>query len=217
MKTDSDVKNDVECELKWEPSVNEAHIGVAVHHGIVTLTGHVPTYAQKVAAESATKRLHSVKAVANEIEVKLPNAGKRDDEDLAEACLAALRANISVPDERLKVIVKQGWITLEGELEWQFQRAEAEASVRYLSGVVGVTDKIKLVARATAIDVKDKIEAALKRSAELDARRISVETRDGKVVLHGTVRTWAERNVAQYAAWAAPGVTAVENDLTISP
>lgn len=217
MKSDLELKNDVESELKWEPAVNEAHIGVTVKNGIVTLTGHVPLYAEKYAAERAAQRVYGVKALANELDVKLPSSGKRTDEDIAAACLGALRGHSSVPNDKIQVVVNSGWITLEGQLEWQYQKIAAENAVRYLGGVTGVTNNIKLTPRVSAGDVKDKIEAALKRSAEVDARRISVETRDGTVILHGSVRSWAEKDEAQHAAWAAPGVTAVESDITVAP
>jgi len=217
MKTDSELKRDVENELKWEPSVNEAHIGVTVKDGVVTLTGHVPSYAEKYGAEKAAKRLYSVKAVADELDVKLPGGSKRTDEDIAQTCVSAFKANYSVPDNKIKIVVNNGWVTLEGEVEWQFQRQAALNAVRYLTGVIGVANNITVKARVTPGDVKDKIEAAFKRNAEIDARRVSVETRDGKVILHGSVRSWAERDEAQEADWAAPGVTAVENQLAITP
>lgn len=217
MKTDSELKHDVEHELKWEPSVNEAHIGVSVKSGVVTLSGHVPAYAEKYAAEKAAKRVYGVKAVADELDVKLPGSSKRTDEDIAAACVAGLKAHYSVPDDKIKILVRSGWVTLEGEVEWQYQRAAAETAVRYLTGVVGVTDSISVKARVSTKDVKEKIEAAFKRSAEIDARRVAVDTHDGKVVLRGSVRSWAEREEAQQAAWAAPGVVAIENDLVVIP
>jgi len=217
MKTDIELKDDVSTELKWEPSVNEAHIGVIVKDGVVTLTGHVLSYAEKYGAEKAAKRVYGVKAVADELDVKLPGSSKRTDEDIAQACVNALKFNYSVPNEKIKILVSKGWVTLEGEVEWQYQREAATNAVRCLTGVTGVSTSITLKAHVSPSDVKDKIEAAFKRSAEIDARRVSVEARAGKVILHGSVRSWAEREAAQQAAWAAPGVTAVENFLAVTP
>jgi osmotically-inducible protein OsmY len=217
MKTDSELKRDVENELKWEPSVNEAHIGVSVKEGVVTLSGHVPSYAEKYAAEKAAKRVYGVKAVADELDVKLPGSAKRTDEDIAAACVSALKANYSVPDEKIKVVVNNGWVTLEGEVEWQYQREAAHNAVRYLTGVTGVSNSITIKSRVSPKDVKDKIVAAFHRWADIDARRIDIEAHDGKVILRGNVRSWAERDEAQQAAWAAPGVTTVENDLVVMP
>jgi osmotically-inducible protein OsmY len=217
MKSDSGLKRDVENELKWEPSVNEAHIGVSVKDGIVTLSGHVPSYAEKYGAEKAAKRVYGVKAVADELDVKVPGSIKRTDEDIAQACVDALKANYSVPDEKIKVVVNNGWVTLEGEVEWQYQREAATNAVRYLTGMRGVSNDIKIKVRVTPKDVKDQIEAAFKRSAEIDARRVGVDVHDGRVVLHGSVSSWSEREQAQKAAWAAPGVTVVDNQIMVAP
>lgn len=215
MKTDQQLKQDITNELAWEPSVNEAHIGVTVNSGIVALSGHVPTYGEKYGAEKAAKRVSGVKAVANEIDVKLGSDAKRGDEDIASACLNALHAHSAVPDDQLKLLVSDGWVTLEGRIDWQYQKTAAESAIRYLLGVRGITNRIEVKSRASAADVKGNIEAAFRRSAEIDAKRIVVETREGKVILQGQVHSWAEKTEAQNAAWSAPGVTSVENDLIV--
>ncbi len=216
MKSDKDLQHDVQEELKWEPSVNAAHIGVAVTGGVVTLTGHVPSYAEKYGAEKAAKRVYGVKAVADELDIKLPGSFKRTDEDIAQACVSALKDNYSVPHEKIKVVVNSGWVTLDGQVEWQYQKNAAMNAVRFLTGFTGVSNNITVKTHVSPSDVKNKIEAAFKRSAEIDARRVSVEAREGKVTLHGHVRSWAEREEAQEAAWAAPGVTAVENEIEVT-
>ncbi len=218
MKTDAQLQQDVLEELKWEPAVNAAQIGVTAKQGVIGLTGHVPSYGEKYAAEKTAARVYGVRAVANELDVKLPGGLTRTDEEVATECVTALYANYTVPNEKVKVVVRDGWVTLAGELEWKYQKDAAEASVRHMTGVRGITNVITIKPpHASSGDVKAKIEAALKRNAEVDARRISVETHDGKVILHGSVRSWTERQEAQHAAWAAPGVTAVESDITISP
>lgn len=217
MKSDAALRDDVLEELKWEPSVNAAHIGVSVRDGIVTLSGHVPSFVEKYAAEKAAKRVYGVKAVADELDVRLADNNRRSDEDIARACLEALQFNASVPAEKIKIIVRNNWVTLEGEVEWQYQKDAAVTVVREQTGVTGITNAITVKPKVSPRDVRGQIEAAFKRHAQIDARRISVESHDGKVVLHGNVRSWSERDQAQQAAWAAPGVTAVENHITVSP
>src|SRR5258705_8929169 len=174
-ETDSQLQRDVMKELEWEPRIDAAHIGVAANDGVITLSGSVPSYWEKYAAVKAAKRVYGVKAVVDEIDVKLPGSSERTDTDIAEAAVRALKNNLSVPDDKIKVTVRKGWITLEGEVEWQHQKTAAERSVRYLVGVKGVSNLITVKPRVTPTDIKMKIEEALKRSAEMDARRITVE------------------------------------------
>lgn len=202
--------------LDWEPSVDATRIGVAVSGGIVTLTGEVPSYPDLWAAERAIKQIIGVKGFANELVVRLPGDAHRSDTDLANSAVKALEWDVQVPHQRIKVRVSNGWITLDGEVPWQFQREAAERAVRHLLGVVGVSNMITLAARVTPKDLKNRIEAAFKRTAELDARMIKINTKGSTVVLEGEVHSWAERDQAERAVWAAPGVMAVEDHLAVT-
>jgi osmotically-inducible protein OsmY len=214
---DATIQQDVLQELKWDPSIDATNIGVAVKDGVVTLTGYVHAFVDKWAAEKAAKRVYGVHAVVNRIEVRLPGSSERTDEDIARDALAALRNNVSVPDDKIKVTVSDSWITLEGEVDWQYQKNAAEDAVRHLRGVIGVVNLISVKPAALATELKQRIEEAFKRSAEVDARRVSVEVDGGKVTLRGTVRSFAERDEAERQAWAAPGVWSVENEIRVEP
>jgi osmotically-inducible protein OsmY len=215
--TDNELKQHVQSALDWEPSLDASDIGISVDEGVVTLRGNVVSYAEKIAAERVALRVYGVKAVANDLAVHLVSGFERTDTEIAQAAVAALKWNTVVPDDRVTVTAANGWLTLNGTLDGQYQKDAAARAVRDLMGVKGVTNNITVQPRVKTIDVRDKIEAAFKRSAEIDARRINVNATDGKVILSGNVHSWAERQEAERAAWAAPGVTQVEDRLTIMP
>lgn len=215
-QNDITLRKDVIDELEFDPSVDARTIGVAIEDGIVALTGHVESYAAKKNAERIVKRVHGVTGVANDVEVKLHIAVERDDVDIARAAVNALDWNVSVPKNRIKIAVTNGWVTLDGSVEWYFQKRAAEDAVMVLGGVRGVTNNITVTARQVRVeDVKGKIEAALKRNAEIDSKQITVQASEGKVTLTGSVRSWAERQDAVTAAWSAPGVLNVIDHIRI--
>ena len=214
MSNDKQLKQSVLEELKWDPSVNEAHIGVTTKNGVVTLMGHVESYAEKQAAEKAALRVKDVKAVAEEIEVRLPNSVKHGDEEIASAAVSRLAWNVSVPKDKVKATVTKGFLTLTGQVDWHYQHDAAADAVRTLWGVTGVSNQITIKPRVKAGDIQDDIMVALHRSW-FDPEKIGVTAMDGNVTLTGTVDYWNERAIAGSTAWAAPGVTSVTNDILV--
>jgi osmotically-inducible protein OsmY len=217
MRADSEIERDVKEELQWDPDLDATDIAVSVKNGVVTLTGFVKSFTDKYEAETAAKRVAGVNAVANDIEVRMPSVDERPDPEIARDAVQSIKSQLPVSSEHIKVIVKNGWVTLEGEVEWQFQRDTAEKAVRRIKGVKGVSNLILLKPQVHPDDLKRKIQDAFRRNAELDANRIQVETRGSEVVLKGTVRSWIEREEAERVAWSAPGVTKVEDRIVVAP
>jgi osmotically-inducible protein OsmY len=215
MKTDTEIRRDVQTELEWDPSLDERKVGVIVKNGVVTLTGEVAQFSDRWNAEDITKRVAGVAAIANEIQVRVPIAGARTDTEIAEAAANALRWHVATAHTQIKPIVKEGWVTLGGEATWGFQKNAAETAIRHLLGVKGVTNNIRIAATVRTADVKSKIEDAFKRHALLDANDIQVSVDGGTVTLQGHVHSWREREDAARASWAAPGVANVENRLSV--
>lgn len=218
MKSDAQVQTDVMQELRWDPSLTHEHIGVAVSDGIVTLSGTVPTFIEKSAAEKAAQRVGGVKAVVEKIEVKLFGSVHKDDKEIAEAIVQQLKWHAQIPDESVKASVEKGWVELTGEVEWQYQRRAAAKLVRGLTGVRGISNKITLKAKvAQPAEIQSKIEQALKRAAEREAGHLKIEVRGSRVILSGKVRSYAEFRDVRGAAWSAPGVTSVDDiDLIVA-
>ena len=216
MKTDSQLQRDVMAELAWEPSVDHADIGVAVNDGVVTLSGYVKSYPEKLGAEKATRRVAGVKAIAEEIKVRYASDPKTADHEIARRILDVFAWNVSIPDNKLNVKVEHGWVTLSGTVDWHFQSDEARKAAGRITGVVGVSNLIDVRKLPVPADVKERIVQAFRRQANLDANSVTVVTDGGTVKLGGQVRAWNERGIAERAAWAAPGVARVEDNIVVA-
>jgi osmotically-inducible protein OsmY len=217
MRSDFDIRRDVEDELRWDPDLDPTDIAVTVSSGVVTLAGFVRSYTEKYEAEAAAKRVAGVVDVVDDLEVRLPGIDERPDPEIARDAIARIKSELPFSWEKIRVVVKNGWLTLEGEVEWNYQRQRAEEAVRRVRGIKGVTNLIEVKPRVAPVEIRRKIEEAFRRTAELDASRITVETNGNEVILRGTVRSWAERQEAERAAWAAPGVAKVDNRIIVSP
>jgi len=217
MKTNSELQRDVQDELNWAPSITAGEIGVTAKEGVITLTGEVPSYFEKIEAENVVGHVAGVMAIAEELKVKLPSYNERTDTDIAETALNALAWNIGIPHDLAKVKVENGWVTLSGQVEWYFQKMAAGNAVHHLMGVKGVTNEITIKPKvvASASEIKTTIENAFKRTAMLDAQKISVTVHDGKVTLKGNAHSWKEKDDAREYAWAARGVSSVQNDIVV--
>jgi osmotically-inducible protein OsmY len=215
MRLDSDIRRDVEDELRSDPDIDATDIAVAVKDGTVTLTGFVRSFRQRRRAEQDVKRVAGVVGIVNNIEVRLPIIHRRPDPEIARDAVEAIKRELPLSWEKIKIIVEDGWITLEGDVEWHYQRERAEEAVQGLRGVRGVTNKIEVRPQVPPVEIKRRIEQALRRAAELDASRLSVETNGSEIILRGTVRSWAEREQAERAAWSAPGVSKVDNRIRV--
>jgi osmotically-inducible protein OsmY len=217
MRSDSEIERDVKEELQWDPDLDATDIAVSGKQGVVALTGFVKSFSDKYEAEAAVKRVAGVVGVANDLEVRMPSIDERPDPDIARDAVAAIKSQLPISSEHVKVIVKNGWVTLEGHAEWQYQKSTAESAVRRIKSVRGVINDIMLKPQVEPADIQRKIQAAMKRLAEVDANRVSVEANGSEVILKGTVGSWVEREEAERAAWAAPGVTKVEDRIVVSP
>jgi len=213
--SDRTLKQGVEDELEWEPSINAEHIGVTAEDGVVTLTGHVGSYTEKFTAEKAARRLKGVRAIAQEIEIRFPSDKKTSDDQIAKRALDIIAWDSTIPKDKVQVKVQGGFVTLSGQVDWHYQRADAEYAVRKLAGIKGLSNEIQVKPRVQALDVKQRIESALKRNADLEADSIKVSVLNGRVTLDGKVKAWYERDLAERTAWSAPGVISVEDHISI--